>query len=75
MYFNFVNGSVVLMQWHAGLYDSGVFSAISVSLTAAVLGVLISIPVVRHMPQATFHRLLLLMIFASGVTLVGRAVL
>ncbi len=75
MYFNFVNGSVVLMQWHAGLYDNGVFSAISVSLTAAILGVLVSIPVVRHMPQATFRKLLILMIFFSGVTLLGRAVL
>ncbi len=75
MYFNVVNGSVVLMQWHSGLYDQGVFDAVSVSLTAAVVGVLISIPVVRHMPQAIFRKLLLLMIFASGLTLVGRAVL
>ena len=75
MYFNFVNGSVVLMQWHSGLYDEGVFDAVSISLTAAVLGVIASIPVVRRMPQATFRKLLLLMIFFSGVTLVGRAVL
>ena len=45
------------------------------NLTAAVIGVLISIPVVRHMPQETFRKLLLVMIFIAGATLVGRTVL
>ena len=73
MNFNVVNASIIVMQWHAGLYDNAVFNSVAVSLPCAVLGVLISIPVVRHMPQETFRKLLLLMIFLSGVTLVARA--
>ena len=38
-------------------------------------GVLISIPVVRHMPQELFRKLLLLMVLVSGITLLGRAVM
>ena len=75
MYFNFVNGSIILMQWKAGLYTDAVYDAVTVSLTFGVIGVLISIPVVRHMPQETFRKLLLLMIFISGALLVGRSVL
>ena len=75
MYFNFVNASIIVMQRKAGLYSSAVYDAVSISLTFAVIGVLISIPVVRRMPQETFRKLLLLMIFISGVTLLSRSVM
>lgn len=75
MTFNFINLSVVLSQWKSGLYDSSVASAVSVSLPCIIIGVLASVPVVRRMPQETFRRLLLLMIFTSGVILICRAVL
>lgn len=75
MTFNFVNASIIVMQWYAGLYGDAVFNSVAVSLPSAILGVVISIPVVRHMPQETFRKLLLLMIFISGATLVARSVL
>ena len=74
MYFNFVNGSIVIMQWMAGLYTDAVLDAVAVSLPAGVVGVLISIPVVRHMPQEAFRKALLFMILISGVMLVGRSI-
>ena len=75
MYFNFINASIIAMQWKAGLYSSAVYDAVRVSLTFVFLGVLISIPVVLRMPQETFRKLLLVMIFIAGATLVGRTVL
>ena len=50
-------------------------TAMLASLPAAMAGVLISIPVVRHMPQELFRKLLLLMVLVSGITLLGRAVM
>ena len=47
---------------------------LSVSLPSAVLGVLISIPVVRRMPQQAFRKLLLGMILLSGLVLIYRSI-
>ena len=75
MTFNVLNAGIVLCQWKAGLYNDAVLDAVFVSLPAAMAGVLISIPVVRHMPQELFRKLLLLMVLVSGITLLGRAVM
>ncbi len=75
MTFNILNAGIALCQWQAGLYSADVIDAVLVSLPASMLGVLISIPVVRRIPQELFRRLLLLMIFFSGIILLGRAVL
>ena len=74
MNFNVVNAGIILLQSQAGLYDDFVLQAAAVSLPCAILGVLVSVPVVRRMPQETFRRVLFLMIFLSGLVLVGRAV-
>ncbi len=73
MNFNVVNASIILLQGQAGLYSDFVLHAVAVSLPCAILGVLISLPVVRVMPQETFRKVLLAMIFASGLVLVVRA--
>ena len=73
MTFNVVNLSVIIVQWHIGLYDAAVFDAMTVSLPCAVLGTLLSVPVVRRIPQEIFRKLLLLMIVSSGIILILRA--
>ena len=74
MFFNIMNLGLIFLQWKAGLYSADLLGAAALSLPCAVAGVLISMPVVRVMPQKTFRRVLLLMIFISGLVLVGRAV-
>ena len=74
MYFNFLNVGLIFGQWHAGLYSESLIGAVSVSLPSAVLGVLISIPVVRRMPQQAFRKLLLGMILLSGLVLIYRSI-
>ena len=75
MDFNILNAGLVLCQWQAGLYTPEVIDAVLVSLPASMLGVFISIPVVRRIPQELFRKLLLLMVLGSGLILLGRAVL
>ena len=75
MYFNVLNAGLVFSQWKAGLYSSGLIDAVAITLPCAVLGVLLSIPVVRHMPQQAFRKVLLIMILISGATLLFRSVM
>lgn len=74
MFFNLMNLGLIVLQWKAGLYTADLLCAVSLSLPCAVAGVLISMPVVRVMPQKTFRKVLLLMIFVSGILLLSRAV-
>ena len=74
MFFNIMNLGLIALQWKAGLYTAELLGAVALSLPCAVAGVLISMPVVRRMPQKTFRKVLLAMIFASGLMLLGRAV-
>ena len=73
MFFNVMNLILLFTQWKAGLYSSELLDAVAVSLPCAVLGVLASLPVVRRMPQQTFRKVLLAMIFVSGLLIIGRA--
>ena len=73
MTFNVVNASIILLQGQAGLYSDFVLHAAAIALPCAIVGVLISLPVVRIMPQETFRKVLLAMIFLSGLVLLGRA--
>lgn len=75
MFFNLLNVGLIFGQWHAGLYSQSLITAVSVSLPSAVLGVLISIPVVKRMPQQAFRKLLLGMILLSGFVLLYRSLI
>ena len=75
MFFNFLNLGIILGQWQAGLYSMSLMGAVAVSLPSAMLGVAISILVVRRMPQQAFRKLLLGMILLSGLTLIVRSVM
>ncbi len=75
MYFNVLNAGLIFSQWRAGLYSVGLVDAVVITLPCAVIGVLLSIPVVRHMPQQAFRKFLLIMIMISGAVLIFRSVM
>lgn len=73
MYFNCINVGMISLQWKAGLYTPDILSTVAISLPCALIGVFVSMPVIRYIDQQTFRKILLVMIFVSALVMGMRA--